>query len=330
MLTLLKRKKSLRDIKAPIAAEMKIFDGYFKKSIASRIPLLDKITYYIASRKGKQMRPMFVLYSAKLLGAVNESTYIAATCVELGHTSTLVHDDVIDDSNERRGFFSIKALWKNRIAVLVGDYLVSRCFLMAIRNKEYQLLDFMATATEQIMEGELLQMEKARRLDIDEEIYYDVIKGKTASLIASACAAGTASVTSDEKRIEDARLLGEKIGMAFQIKDDLFDFGTDDVGKPLGNDIKEKKMTLPLIHALEKADRRTKKRIIKIIKKNNNQPEKVAEVIDFVKNSGGLEYATEVMYRFRSEAFEILDRFPESEVRTSLRDLITYVTERKK
>jgi len=330
MLTLLKRKKSLKDIKAPIAAEMKIFDGYFKKSIASRIPLLDKITYYIASRKGKQMRPMFVLYCAKLMGAVNESTYIAATCVELGHTSTLVHDDVIDDSNERRGFFSIKALWKNRIAVLVGDYLVSRCFLMAIRNKEYQLLDFMATATEQIMEGELLQMEKARRLDIDEAVYYEVIKGKTASLIASACSAGTASVTNDEQRIEDARILGEKIGMAFQIKDDLFDFGTDDVGKPLGNDIKEKKMTLPLIYALEKADRRTKKRIIKIIKKNNNQPDKVAEVIDFVKNSGGLEYATEVMNRFREEAFEVLERFPKSEVRTSLRDLITFVTERKK
>lgn len=330
MLTLLKKKKSLKDIKAPIAGEMKIFTEYFRKSIASRIPLLDKITYYIASRKGKQMRPMFVIFCAKLCGPATKSTYIAATCVELGHTSTLVHDDVIDDSNERRGFFSINALWKNRIAVLVGDYLVSRCFLTAIRNKEYQLLDFMATATEQIMEGELLQMEKARRLDIDESVYYDVIKGKTASLIASACAAGTASVTQDETQIENARLLGEKIGMAFQIKDDLFDFGTDDVGKPVGNDIKEKKMTLPLIFALEKAPRSTKKKIIKIIKKNNNQPEKVAEVIDFVKGSGGLEYATEVMYRFRSEAFEILDRFPASEVRTALRDLITFVTERKK
>lgn len=330
MLTLLKKKKSLKDITAPIASEMKVFDDYFKKSIASRIPLLDKITYYIASRKGKQMRPMFVIFCGKLCGPVNKSTYIAATCVELGHTSTLVHDDVIDDSNERRGFFSIKALWKNRIAVLVGDYLVSRCFLIAIRNKEYQLLDFMATATEQIMEGELLQMEKARRLDIDEAIYYEVIKGKTASLIASACAAGTASVTKDEASIENARLLGEKIGMAFQIKDDLFDFGTDNVGKPVGNDIKEKKMTLPLIFALERAPRSTKKKIINIIKKNNNQPEKVAEVIDFVKGSGGLEYATEVMYRYRNEAFEILDRFPNSEVRTALRDVITYVTERKK
>ena len=330
MLTLLKKKKSLKDIKAPIAAEMKIFTEYFKKSIASRIPLLDKITYYIASRKGKQMRPMFVIFCAKLCGPATKSTYIAATCVELGHTSTLVHDDVIDDSNERRGFFSINALWKNRIAVLVGDYLVSRCFLTAIRNKEYQLLDFMATATEQIMEGELLQMEKARRLDIDESVYYEVIKGKTASLIASACAAGTASVTQDETHIENARLLGEKIGMAFQIKDDLFDFGTDDVGKPLGNDIKEKKMTLPLIYALERAPRSTKKKIINIIKKNNNQPEKVAEVINFVKGSGGIEYATEVMYRYRSEAFEVLDRFPPSEVRTALRDLVTFVTERKK
>ncbi|MEM1122371.1 MAG: polyprenyl synthetase family protein [Bacteroidota bacterium] len=330
MVSFLKKKKTLKDIKAPIAAEMKIFDQYFKKSIASRIPLLDKITYYIASRKGKQMRPMFVIFCAKLLAPVTESTYIAAACVELGHTSTLVHDDVIDDSNERRGFFSIKALWKNRIAVLVGDYLISRCYLLAIRNKEYQLLDFMATATEQIMEGELLQLEKARRLDINESVYYEVINGKTASLIASACMAGAASVSDDEVAIENARILGEKIGMAFQIKDDLFDYGTDDVGKPLGNDIKEKKMTLPLIHALEKAPRRTKKRIINIIKKNDNQPERVAEVINFVKESGGLEYATKVMYRYRSEAFEILDRFPDSEVKTSLRDLINYVTERKK
>ena len=321
---------TVKQIKAPIADDLKAFEKRFRASMKSNVMLLDKITQYIVKRKGKQMRPMFVLYCAKLCAPVNESTYIAATCVELGHTSTLVHDDVIDDSNERRGFFSIKALWKNRIAVLVGDYLVSRCFLTAIRNKEYQLLDFMATATEQIMEGEILQMEKARRLDIDEAVYYEVIKGKTASLIASACAAGTASVTDNEDDIENARLLGEKIGMAFQIKDDLFDFGTDDVGKPLGNDIKEKKMTLPLIHALEKAPRSTKKRIINIIKKNNNQPEKVAEVIDFVRSSGGLEYAEKVMYRYRSEAFEILNRFPDSEVRTSLQELVTYVTERKK
>lgn len=330
MLTSLKRKKSLKDIKAPIAAEMKNFDAHFKKSIASRIPLLDKITYYIASRKGKQMRPMFVIMCAKLCGEVKESTYIAATCVELGHTSTLIHDDVLDDANERRGFFSINALWKNKIAILVGDYLVSRCFLVAIRNKEYQLLEFMAEATEQIMEGELLQMEKARRLDITESVYFDVIKGKTASLIASACAAGTASVTSNQTMIDNARLLGEKMGMAFQIKDDLFDFGTDDVGKPVGNDIKEKKMTLPLIFALEKTNPSTKKRIINIIKKNNNQPEKVAEVIEFVRKSGGMEYATDVMNQYRAEAFEILERFPDSEVKTSLRDLVSYVTEREK
>lgn len=330
MLTLFKKKKSLKDIKAPIAAEMKTFDAHFKKSIASRIPLLDKITYYIASRKGKQMRPMFVIMCAKLCGEVTESTYIAATCVELGHTSTLIHDDVLDDANERRGFFSINALWKNKIAILVGDYLVSRCFLVAIRNKEYQLLEFMAEATEQIMEGELLQMEKARRLDITEAVYFDVIKGKTASLIASACAAGASSVTSNQTMIDNARILGEKMGMAFQIKDDLFDFGTDDVGKPVGNDIKEKKMTLPLIFALEKTDPRTKKRIINIIKKNNNQPEKVAEVIEFVRNSGGMEYATDVMNQYRTEAFDILERFPDSEVKTSLRDLVSYVTEREK
>lgn len=330
MLTLLRKKPTLREIKAPIAEEMKAFDRHFRKSIASKVPLLDKITYYIASRKGKQMRPMFVIFCAKLCGQVTEGTYNAATAVELGHTSTLVHDDVIDDANERRGFFSIKALWKNKIAVIVGDYLVSRCFMLAIKNKEYRLLDFMAEAMEQIMEGELLQMEKARRLDIDEGVYYEIIKGKTASLIALACAAGTASVTADEAMIENARLLGEKIGMAFQIKDDLFDYGTNDVGKPLGNDIKEKKMTLPLIYALDKAPKSTKRKIIKIIKRNNNQPEKVKEVIDFVKDSGGLEYATSIMYQYRQEAFEVLDKFPPSEVRTALRDLITYVTERKK
>jgi len=303
MLTLLKRKKSLRDIKAPIAEEMKQFEVHFKKSISSRVPLLDKISHYIVKRKGKQMRPMFVFFSAKLCGtAVTNSTYEAATFVELMHTGSLVHDDVVDDANERRGFFSINALWKNKIAVLVGDYLLSRGPYLAMHNKEYKIFTIMTEAMEAIIEGELLQLEKARRLDIDEALYFEVIKGKTASLIAAACACGASSVTKDEETIEKMRLFGEKIGIAFQIKDDLFDFGTDDVGK----------------------------KIIKIIKKNNNDPKKVAEVIDFVKGSGGLEYATEVMYRYRSEAFEILAQFPESEVNMALKDLVTYVTERKK
>ncbi len=330
MFTLLKRKKSLKDIKAPIAEEMNQFEVHFKKSISSRVPLLDKISHYIAKRKGKQMRPMFVFFCAKLCGEVSNSTYEAATFVELMHTGSLVHDDVVDDANERRGFFSINALWKNKIAVLVGDYLLSRGPYLAMHNKEYKIFTIMTEAMEAIIEGELLQLEKARRLDIDESLYFEVIKGKTASLIAAACACGASSVTKDDEVVKKMRLFGEKIGMAFQIKDDLFDFGTDDVGKPVGNDIKEKKMTLPLIYALKNAPNSTKRKIIKIIKKNNNQPKKVAEVIEFVKGSGGLEYATEVMYRFRSEAFDILAQFPESIVKTALKDLVTYVTERKK
>lgn len=330
MFTLLKRKKSLKDIKAPIAEEMNQFEVHFKKSISSRVPLLDKISHYIAKRKGKQMRPMFVFFCAKLCGEVSNSTYEAATFVELMHTGSLVHDDVVDDANERRGFFSINALWKNKIAVLVGDYLLSRGPYLAMHNKEYKIFTIMTEAMEAIIEGELLQLEKARRLDIDESLYFEVIKGKTASLIAAACACGASSVTKDEEMVKKMRLFGEKIGMAFQIKDDLFDFGTDDVGKPVGNDIKEKKMTLPLIYALKNAPNSTKRKIIKIIKKNNNQPKKVAEVIEFVKSSGGLEYATEVMYRFRSEAFDILAQFPESMVKTALKELVTYVTERKK
>lgn len=330
MLTLLKRKKSLKDIKAPIVEEMNQFETHFKKSISSRVPLLDKISHYIAKRKGKQMRPMFVFFCAKLCGEVTNSTYEAATFVELMHTGSLVHDDVVDDANERRGFFSINALWKNKIAVLVGDYLLSRGPYLAMHNKEYKIFTIMTEAMEAIIEGELLQLEKARRLDIDEALYFEVIKGKTASLIAAACACGASSVTKDDEIVNKMRLFGEKIGMAFQIKDDLFDFGTDDVGKPVGNDIKEKKMTLPLIYALKKAPNSTKRKIIRIIKKNNNEPKKVAEVIDFVKGSGGIEYATEVMYRFRSEAFDILADFPESTVKTALKDLVTYVTERKK
>ena len=325
---LTKKKKHLKEIKAPIAEEMGLFEIHFRKSISSSVPLLDKIAHYIAKRKGKQMRPMFVFFLAKLCGEVNDSTYEAATFVELMHTGSLVHDDVVDDANERRGFFSINALWKNKIAVLVGDYLLSRGPYLAMRNKEYKIFELMTQAMEHIIEGELLQLEKARRLDINEAVYYEIIKGKTASLIAAACAAGAASVIKDEEIISEAKMFGEKVGMAFQIKDDLFDYGTNYIGKPLGIDIKEKKMTLPLIHALNSVPKSQKKRIINIVRKNDNQPEKIAQVINFVRDNGGLEYAKKAMYNFREEAFQILEKFPASPARTALRDLVIFVTER--
>ena len=330
MLTTTASKKSLSAIQQPIAEEMRSFEKKFKETMSSDVPLLDKITYYIARRKGKQMRPMFVFLAAKLCGDVSESTYTAAAFIEMIHTATLVHDDVVDDSDKRRGFFSINALWRNKIAVLVGDFILSRGMLIAIKRKEFRLLEIMSEAIELMSEGELLQIEKARRLDIKESIYYDIIKGKTASLFASACAAGVASSTKDEVLIKRAKELGEKLGMAFQIKDDLFDYGTDAIGKPVGNDIKEKKMTLPLIFALNNAPRSTRNKIINIVKRNNNDPKKVAEVIEFVQQSGGLTYTQEVMYDYRQQAFDILATFPPSAARTSLQDLITFVTERKK
>ena len=250
---------SLKTIKQPIERELIQFEKHFRDSLKSPVPLLDRITYYITRRKGKQMRPMFVFLSAKLCGEINESSYTAASFIELVHTASLVHDDVVDDANERRGFFSVNALWKNKIAVIVGDFFLSKGLLIATQRKEYLLLEIMADAVRAMTEGELLQMEKARRLDIREEIYYDIIKAKTASLIACACSAGAASVTEDSEVVEKMRLFGEKIGIAFQIRDDLFDFGTDDVGKPLGIDIKEKKMTLPLIFALQEAPKSEKK-----------------------------------------------------------------------
>lgn len=322
--------KSLSTIKAPIAKELKDFEMHFRDSMRSQVPLLDKITFYIVRRKGKQVRPMFVFLSAKLCGETSDSTYTAASLVELLHTASLVHDDVVDDSYERRGFFSINALWKNKIAVLVGDFLFSRGMLLALKNKEFRILEIGSEAVKAMSEGELLQIEKARRLDIKEEVYYEVIRQKTASLIAFACSAGAASSTKDEALIQRMLLFGEKIGIAFQIRDDLFDFGTDDVGKPLGIDIKEKKMTLPLIYALENTDKSTKRHIINMIKRHSNKPEKVKEVIDFVRQSGGLEYTRKAMYRFRDEAFELLHQFPPSEVRQSMEDLVIFVTDRKK
>jgi octaprenyl-diphosphate synthase len=321
--------QSLNRIKAPIDRELEYFEKHFREAMRSPVPLLDKITYYIVRRKGKQVRPMFVFLAAKLCGEVSESTYNAASLVELLHTATLVHDDVVDDSYERRGFFSINALWKNKIAVLVGDYLLSQGLLLSLKNKEFRLLEIVSDAVKSMSEGELLQIEKARRLDIKEEIYYEIIRQKTASLISSACGAGAASVTKDESMIGKMRLFGEKIGMAFQIRDDLFDFGTDDVGKPLGIDIKEKKLTLPLIYALDRASRPDKRRIMHHIRRHHNQPDKVREVIQFVHQSGGLQYAEEAMLRFRAEAFELLHTFPASEVRQSLEDLVVFVTERK-
>lgn len=322
--------KSLDSIQHPIKDELKHFEKHFRDSMRSPVPLLDKITYYIVRRKGKQVRPMFVFLSAKLCGTISESSFIAASLVELLHTASLVHDDVVDDSYERRGVFSINALWKNKIAVLVGDFLFSRGMLLALENKQYQLLEIVSNAVKALSEGELLQIEKARRLDIKEDIYFEIIRQKTASLIASACSAGAASCTDDEDVIEKMRLFGEKIGIAFQIRDDLFDFGIEDVGKPLGIDIQEQKMTLPLIYALQQADRAERRKIFNIIKRHNKKPEKVKEVINFVRNSGGLDYARDAMYRYRKEAFEILHTFSHSETRQSMEDLVTFVTERKR
>lgn len=321
---------SLESIKQPIAEELDTFELRFRDAMKSHVPLLDKITWYIVQRKGKQVRPMLVLLSARLFGPINEASYTAASLVELLHTASLVHDDVVDDSNERRGFFSINAVWKNKIAVLVGDYLLSQGLLLSIRNQQTGQLALVSRAVKEMAEGELLQMEKARRLDIQEDVYYDIIRQKSASLIAAACAAGASSTAPDEETVQRMWLFGEKTGMAFQIRDDLFDFGSHDVGKPLGIDIKEKKMTLPLIHALAHAERSERRRILNIVRNESHKTEKVAEVIRFVRESGGIEYAREAMYRFRQEAFDLLETAPASEARQAMRDLLVFVTEREK
>ncbi len=321
---------SLKEIRKPIESDLKMFEKHFKESMKSKTPLLDKITYYIVQRKGKQMRPMFVFLSAKITGTVNDSTYVAASLVELLHTATLVHDDVVDDADKRRGFFSVNAIWKNKIAVLVGDYLLSRGLLIALESKKYILLEILSRAVQAMSEGELLQIEKARRLDIKEEIYYQIIEQKTASLIAASCSAGTASVTDDSSRIELMRQFGEKVGMAFQIKDDLFDYGTKDIGKPVGIDIKEKKMTLPLIFALNQGTRQEKKRIINHIKKGKPDNQKLNEIISYVKDKGGLEYAKKVMLKYRDEALVLLNQFEASEAKSSMIQLVNYVIDREK
>lgn len=315
--------------KQVIAEELSLFETHFKDAVKSRIALLDRIMQYIVKRKGKQMRPMFVLLSARLGGAVNDSTYRAASLVELVHTATLVHDDVVDDSMERRGFFSVNALWKNKIAILVGDYLLSKGLLLSLTNKDHEVLEILTDAFRLMAEGELLQFEKSRKLNLNENIYYDIIKGKTASLLASACAAGAATTFNDPEQVARLKLFGEKVGMAFQVKDDLFDYGTQDVGKPTGNDIKEKKITLPLIYTLNHCDPKTKRELIYIVKNENTEKEKVQFLINAVQESGGIRYATEKMMAFRDEALAILYTFPESDVRNALEELVRYTTDRK-
>lgn len=318
-------------IKAPIKNEMSSFELKFKDSMASKVPLLDRITHYIVKRKGKQMRPMFVFLTAKLCGEINESTFRGASMIELLHTATLVHDDVVDDANMRRGFFSISALWKNKIAVLVGDYLLSKGLLLAVKNEDFHLLKLTSRAVEQMSEGELLQIEKARRLDIVEEVYYDIIQKKTASLIAACCAVGCSSVSKDQTLITKMWEFGEAIGIAFQIKDDLFDYHKQGIiGKPVGIDIKEQKMTLPLIYALQNCDKPTRKWVINTIKHHHNKPKKVKEVIAFVRQSGGLEYAEEQMLAYQNKAINTIASLPNTQAKTSLLALIKYVIERKK
>lgn len=324
------KKSDLKPIKAPVAYELDQFESFFRDSMKTRVPLLDRITYYIVKRKGKQVRPLFVFLTAKMMGEIGPKTYRAAALVELLHTATLVHDDVVDDAFERRGFFSINALWKNKVAVLVGDFLLSRGLLIALDAEDYDLLQILSVAVKNMSEGELLQMEKARQLDIKEEVYFDIIRQKTASLIAAACSAGAASVTADSDRISLLKDLGEKIGIAFQIKDDLFDYGESNVGKPRGIDIREKKMTLPLIYALRQVSGRERKQMIRVVKKDNTDKKKVQALIKRVKELGGLEYARFVMLDYRSQALNILDELPEGDATEALRKLILFVTDREK
>jgi len=319
----------LDNIKAPVAREMEEFEQKFRSSMKTHVFLLDKIMTYIVKRKGKQIRPLFVFLSAGACGQTNESTYRAASLIELVHTASLVHDDVVDNSNYRRGFFSVNALWKNKIAVLVGDFLLTRGLFLALENKDYDLLAICTEAVKEMSEGELLQMEKARQLDIKEEIYYEIIRQKTASLIASCCAIGARSTGAPVEVVSKMKEFGQHVGMAFQIKDDLFDYGDDEIGKPLGIDIKEKKMTLPLIYALSKSSWLEKRRIISIIRNKSEDSAKVKEVIEYVKKSGGIEYAKGVMQQYYQKAISILDEMPDSNYKTSLADLVRFTIDRK-
>ncbi|MFY7815634.1 MAG: polyprenyl synthetase family protein, partial [Chryseobacterium taeanense] len=316
--------------KRPINEEMKLFEQKFYESMQSKVPLLDKVTRFIVTTKGKQMRPMFVFLCAKLIGEVNEKTYRGASMIELIHTATLVHDDVVDESFKRRNFFSINALWKNKIAVLVGDYLLSKSVLLSTDHKDYDLLGVISRTIREMSEGELLQLEKARKLDITEEVYYEIIRQKTATLIAACCEIGVLSNNADEALAKKMMDFGTYTGMAFQIKDDLFDYLTSNViGKPVGIDIKEQKMTLPLIFTLRMADEKYRKYYFNTIKHYNNDQKRVKELISFVKTSGGLDYAISVMKDFQQKAKDILNEFPDSEARKSLHIMLDYVIERK-
>lgn len=312
-----------------IGDELKLFEKKFSEAVKTETRLLDTIMKYIIKRKGKQMRPMFVILSAKLHGTVNESTYRAAALVELLHTATLVHDDVVDDSFERRGFFSINALWNKKIAVLVGDYLLSKGLLLATTNNDFSHLHILSEAVKKMSEGELLQLQKTRKLNLDEDIYFEIIRNKTASLLSSACAIGAFSSTNNEQITEKMKLFGEKVGIAFQIKDDLFDYGKTNIGKPTGNDIKEKKLTLPLIYTLNNVDTATKRKIVFILKNENKNKEKVNYIINAVMEAGGIQYASNKMNNYRDEALEILNSFPDSPSRQALEKLVRYTTDRK-
>jgi octaprenyl-diphosphate synthase len=323
--------KIVEQIKQPISYEMDLFEQKFQLAMASKVALLNRITHYIVNRKGKQMRPMFVFLVAKMVnnGEVSERTYRGASVIELIHTASLVHDDVVDDSNRRRGFFSINALWKNKIAVLIGDYFLSKGMLVCIDNNDFDLLKIISVAVREIVEGELLQIEKARKLDITEDIYYEIIRQKTATLIAACCSLGAASVKPNTEDVERMRKFGELIGMAFQIKDDLFDYGQEAIGKPTGIDIKERKMTLPLIHVLNNCSKKEQDWVINSIKKHNKDQKRVKEVIAFVKDKGGLEYAVTKMKQFQEEALLILNNYSESEFKNALILMVNYVIERK-
>ncbi|WP_035728022.1 polyprenyl synthetase family protein [Eisenibacter elegans] len=321
---------NLKQIQAPIQAEMTVFEDKFRSFVKSKVRLLDAIMSYIVKRKGKQMRPMFVFLTAGAHGQITESTHRGAALIELLHTASLVHDDVVDEANYRRGFFSINALWKNKIAVLVGDYLLSRGLLLSVAHGDYMLLKIVSEAVREMSEGELLQIAKARKLDITEEVYFEIIRQKTASLIASCCAVGASSAGADEEQVKAAGLMGEKIGIAFQIKDDLFDYGNDEIGKPRGIDIKEKKLTLPLIYALNHASAGDKRRIRYILKNQTHKPAKVAEVIEFVRQSGGIAYTEQKMQQYRQEAETMLEALPDSAFKQSLADLIDFTIARRK
>lgn len=321
----------LDEIKKPVEVDLDKFEPYFKNSMSSKVPLLDVITNYIYRRKGKQLRPLLVFLSAGINGGVKESTYVAAGMIELLHTATLIHDDVVDEAYERRGFFSINALWRSKISVLVGDYLLSKGLLLAIEKNEIELLRIMSKAVKDMSEGELLQIERSRKMDINESTYFEIIEKKTASLLASCSANGACSAGASTEMIERMRNFGLYLGIAFQIKDDLFDYQPKGViGKPTGNDIKEKKLTLPLIHSLSKVSKSEQSDILKLVRSSKKNPKAVEKVVAFVKQNGGLEYTAIKMQEFKNKALEQLALYPDSEYRKSLEMLTEYIVERSK